>query len=383
MSSWRLALASVVLVATFGCGSKSGNTVDSGVGSTCTSDDDCGPGAPVCSASGTCVECETAEHCPADRPVCSNQSCGAACAGSEVQANFVTRPSDIIWIVDQSGSMNQETQYVQAKINEFAQSIAMSNIDYRVTMIAAISGSNAICVPAPLSNGSCGNNTHFRLVDQRISSTDGPQRMLSTYSQYSDFLRLDGMKHIIFVTDDNSAMSATNYTNMLQALQPTGMFESYKVHAIYAYGNGTSSGCSGPFGTGAKDGTVYTTLVTQTMGARGVICEDDWTQVFTDISQAVVSGSQVSCELAIPEPETGETVDPAKVNVRYQMGGVAPGSLLPQVPSAADCTGAGGWYYDDNTAPTTITLCPTTCTSVQGDPEANVKVEFGCSTVIL
>jgi hypothetical protein len=365
------------------CGSKNASNTDAGPGSTCTTDDDCGPGAPVCTADGVCVECETAEHCPADRPVCSNQSCIASCAGSEVQADFVTRPSDIIWVVDQSGSMNQETQYVQQKINEFAQSIGTSNIDYRVIMIATTSGSNAICVPAPLSNGTCGNNTHFRLVNQRISSTDGPARLLSTYAQYSDFLRLDSTKHIIFVTDDNSNMSANNFRNGLAALQPTGMFESYKVHAIYAYGNNMNNGCTGPFGSGAAVGTVYTDLVTNSMGARGVICLDDWTPVLTDISAAVVTGSQVACELDIPEPPDGETLDPAKVNVRYQMGGMSPGSLLPQVPSEAACTSSGGWYYDDNTAPTQITLCPVTCTSVQADTAANIQVEFGCSTVIL
>jgi len=81
-------------------------------------------------------------------------------------------------------------------------------------------------------------------------------------------------------------------------------------------------------------------------------------------------------------PPAGETLDPTKVNVKYQRGGVAPGMTLPQVPAAADCTAGGGWFYDDNTTPTKITLCPATCTSVQGDPSANVKVEFGCSTQI-
>ena len=94
----------------------------------------------------------------------------------------------------------------------------------------------------------------------------------------------------------------------------------------------------------------------------------------------LVSGSQVACELAIPTAPAGETIDPVKVNVKYQSGTTS--TTLMQVPTAADCTG-GGWYYDDNLNPTAITLCPSTCSSAQQDAAANLKIELGCSTVIL
>lgn len=376
-------LVSLFLVACGGSsdvdGPDAGTTVDAPpevVG--CTADTDCGANAPYCTDSGYCVECETSAQCPADRPVCSDSACAAACAGTEVTADFVQLPTDIIWVVDQSGSMNQETAYVQAKINDFVSQISASNIDYRVIMVATPTGTNAICVPGPLGGASCGNNTQFRLVNVRIGSTNGPSLAISNYSLYSDFLRPNATKHFVFVTDDNSAMSAANFTNGVNALQPSGMFTGFKVHGIYAYGGTTSAGCTGPFGTGAATGTVYTTLVTQTGGARGVICQDDWAQVFQDITAAVVSGSQVACELAVPAPMQGETIDPAKVNVKYQSGSSS--ETLGQVQTVNDCSASGGWYYDDNAAPTKITLCPTTCSSVQSDPDANLKIELGCST---
>jgi hypothetical protein len=343
----------------------------------CVDDNQCTGDTPYC-VQNNCAECRTSADCPTDAPVCGNGQCTASCAGDEVNASFVSLPSDIIWIVDQSGSMNQETQYVQAKINDFANAINASAIDYRVVMIARSSGTNAICVPAPLSNGTCGNNTRFRLVNQVIGSNDGPQKMLDQYNNYADFLRPEAMKHIVFVTDDNSNLSAVNFKNGLAAKMPTGIFDNYKVHAIYSY----PGRCSGNFGSGAADGTVYTTLVTDTGGARGVICNDDWTTVFNDIQAAVVSGSQVACELEMPEPQNGQTLDPTKVNVKYLAGGVAPGTTLSQVPDAAACTAAGGWYYDNNTTPTKITLCPSTCTTIQADANASVKVELGCSTQI-
>jgi hypothetical protein len=324
--------------------------------------------------------CQTATDCPTDLPVCLQGQCVAACATGQVNASFVSRPSDIIWVVDQSGSMDQETAYVQTQINTFATTINASMIDYRVTMIAAPTGSNAICVPAPLGGAQCGNNTLFRLVNERVGSNDGPELFISEYSRFSDFLRLEATKHIVFVTDDNSDLSANQFKNQLAALAPANMFASYKVHGIYAYGMG-NNGCSGNFGAGAADGTVYTQLIADTMGARGVICNDDWTQVFADISAAVVSGSQVACEIEIPAPSGSEMIDPTRVNVTYQAGGMGAADILTQVQSAADCA-SGDWYYDDNTTPTKIVLCPSTCSSIQADDMANVKIQLGCSTQI-
>lgn len=347
----------------------------------CTASDQCSSATPVCHSDGYCVQCETGADCPAATPLCSNTTCMPACAGTEVAADFVSLPSDIIWVVDQSGSMDQETSYVQQKINDFAALIDMSGIDYRVVMIADPNAGNPICVPPPLAGPSCGNNTRFRLVPTRVGSTNGPRLAVEQYARYSDFLRADATKHFVFVTDDNSAWSASMFTSSVLALPPTGMFDGFKVHGIYAFGT-PGTGCDGPFGSGAAEGTVYTQLIAQTGGASGVICTGDWTQVFQDITSAVVSGAQVSCELAIPPPPMGSALDPSKVNVKYQMGGIAPGVTIPRVDSAAACGPAGGWYYDDNAAPSRILLCPTTCSEVQSDPAANIKVEFGCQTTI-
>jgi hypothetical protein len=51
------------------------------------------------------------------------------------------------------------------------------------------------------------------------------------------------------------------------------------------------------------------------------------------------------------------------------------------VPTSADCTNAGGWYYDNPAAPTKVILCPATCMTVQADSNAKVDVQFGCDTI--
>ncbi len=297
-------------------------------------------------------------------------------------------PADIIWAVDQSGSMNQETSYVQSKINDFANQIAATAIDYRVIMIASTGGGNAICVPPPLSGGSCGDGPRFRLVNDGVGSNDALNKIINNYSKYSDFLRPNSFKHFVVVTDDDATDgpndSAQKFTNSLAALTPPGMFAKWKFHGIFSYGPGLPIlGCVGPFGTGAAIGLVYDALVTQTGGAKGVICVDNWQPVFNAIKTAVVQGSKVSCDYTVPDPGGGQTLDPTKVNVDYLPGGNPPAQAILRVNDISACKGggSGGWYFDNNAAPTKILLCPATCTAVQSDSAAQIDVKFGCDSI--
>lgn len=95
-----------------------------------------------------------------------------------------------------------------------------------------------------------------------------------------------------------------------------------------------------------------------------------------------IQGSQLSCEFVVPKTSSsGQAVDPKKVNVNFTPGGGTT-ETLGQVPSAADCGTDGGWYYDNPTAPTKITLCPVTCATAQSDKEAKIEILLGCATQI-
>lgn len=315
-------------------------------------------------------------------------SIGDACAvATSKPTDPVLAPADIIWAVDQSGSMDQETAYVQQQINAFANQIAAPNIDYHVVMIANTSGGNAICVPPPLSGGGCGNGPRFRLVNQQIESNDALSLIISRYPDYQDFLRMGAVKHFVVVSDDNPTDSPINsaaaFTSALANAQPTGMFADWKFHSVFAYGAIPFVGCFGAFGTGAAYGTILEQLVTQTGGAKGEICLGDWTLVFAAIQSAVVQGAKVSCEYDVPDPGAGQTLDPNKVNVQYFPGGQPPSQTVFRVNDASQCTtggGQGGWYFDNNTAPTKIFLCPDTCAAVQSDAAAKIEVQFGCES---
>lgn len=94
-----------------------------------------------------------------------------------------------------------------------------------------------------------------------------------------------------------------------------------------------------------------------------------------------IRAAALSCEFGIPDPPLGETLDFDLVNVQYTPGGTTTPLTFPKVENAAACGNGQGWYYDDNASPTQIFLCPASCTDVQGDAEADMKVLFGCESI--
>jgi hypothetical protein len=95
-----------------------------------------------------------------------------------------------------------------------------------------------------------------------------------------------------------------------------------------------------------------------------------------------IQGSQVACTFQMPTMGSmGEAIDPALVNVNYTPGSGGAVVEFGQVANLAACTAqAGGWFYDNPAKPTTLTLCPTTCASVQADQKAKIQILLGCAT---
>jgi hypothetical protein len=91
-----------------------------------------------------------------------------------------------------------------------------------------------------------------------------------------------------------------------------------------------------------------------------------------------IRGEVMGCNFTMPEPrDPSRPININKVNVNYASGGGAP-TTLGGVSSATDCGPGGGWFYDNPTAPTQITLCPATCGVVQADPSAEISIVLGC-----
>jgi hypothetical protein len=291
-------------------------------------------------------------------------------------------PVDIIWIIDNSGSMSEEASLVQDQMNGFASSIYASGIDYRVIVISA---GDFVNVPAPLGTDA----EHFLRVAADVQSHNAFDVLLAQYPTYSPFMRAGSAVHIVVVTDDESDMGASDFRSRMEA----NLSRSFTFHAIASEDTDhcdpvfciiRTPGCAGPHGEAADIGRVYYELAMATGGQTHSICAADWSPLFTRVRDSVVSSASIPCVYELPDPPEGETFDPMKVNVTFTSGaGVE--TTLPRAIDEARCTSAAGvperaWFYDDTEAPTRILMCPAACDLVESDGTGQVVIILGCDT---
>ncbi|MBW2454930.1 MAG: hypothetical protein JRI68_10480 [Deltaproteobacteria bacterium] len=97
--------------------------------------------------------------------------------------------------------------------------------------------------------------------------------------------------------------------------------------------------------------------------------------VFVDALLAI-QNAVLGCTFLIPQPSQG-VLDPNLVIVEYYANGQPPAIVIPRVNNVGQCNG-DGWYYDNNSQPTVIELCPQTCQTVQNDPNAQIQIRIAC-----
>jgi hypothetical protein len=327
------------------------------------------------------------------------------CAAISQTAENHLQPADIVIAVDNSGSMDEEIVFVRQQLNAFSQQIVDSGIDVRIILITAplaaempmqdpglfggIFGGgnndrdNGICIDPPLGSGMCpadSNPPAYLHVPVEVGSNDALELIVSTFGQWRDHLRPNATKSFVVVTDDNAENGrdssaagdpAATFSQALTGLD-AALFMTWRFSGIFCF-----SDCE----QAAKPGDVYKNLVTQTLGVSGDLCLQDFAPVFDELARAVIEGSMLDCEWAIPPPPSGETFEPGKVNVQYVAAGATAAETVFHVDNQAACGATGGWYYDDSANATRILACPSTCDLLQGDGGAKIDVLFGCATM--
>ena len=96
-----------------------------------------------------------------------------------------------------------------------------------------------------------------------------------------------------------------------------------------------------------------------------------------------VRTAALSCAFAVPTPPTGQVLNYFDVNVDFTSGAGQTVTIGNVEDKAACDPKQGGWYYDvDPSAgtPTNISVCDTSCTTLQADPAGRVEVLLGCKT---
>ncbi len=295
----------------------------------------------------------------------------AACATETAAASTVIRPVDIIWVIDNSGSMDAEEARVQSNMNGFASSIAASGTDYHVIVINDTSHVN---VPPPL-----GGSPELLNVNVNIDSHNALENLVAAYPTYQSFLRPTSVKHIVVVSDDESGWSKATFESQLGALTAPGFGTGWRLHAVVAESPPYIQGHC--FLLSAAAGSTYISLQTAHNGTFFSLCETNWSPLFATLAQSVTQGLALPCTFSIPAPTSGQSIDPTHVNFVYTPTNGQPQTIANARP-AARCNGGPGPYYDNPAPPTEILTCPATCSTLGSDPGGTVSVQFGCATVI-
>jgi len=303
------------------------------------------------------------------------------CSSISVAADSAIAPVDIVWIIDNSGSMSGEAEIIQNNMNNFASTIVGAGLDVHVVVITA---AGFVSVPPPLGT----DPMQFLRVEEDVQSHNAFEKLISTFPRWQSFIRRGSQLHLVVTTDDESDMDAGTFQPMMQSM----LGRTYRFHSIVsppgsthmAGGFFTMDGCSGPNGDAADNGDEYWSVSSMTGGGQYSICTADWSALFTDLSRAIAVPMALPCAYEIPEPPAGEEFDPLRVNVEYTRGDGSGTETIPNVGDFSRCTGEG-WYYDGGTSemPERILLCPNTCSRAESDLSGRIDVAFGCATLLI
>ena len=113
-------------------------------------------------------------------------------------------------------------------------------------------------------------------------------------------------------------------------------------------------------------------------GGTGSSTNVDITAAVDEFVTALVNitSANLQCEIPLPSPAPGQIhVDPTKIQLFYKpFQGTS--QQIPNAGSTAGCGSPnGGWYFDNPTSPTTITLCPCSCANLGA---GSIELDFGC-----
>ena len=165
---------------------------------------------------------------------------------------------------------------------------------------------------------------------------------------------------VVLITDGQPTECDTNVANI--AGYAANAFNNFGV-ATYVIGI-----------AGVSQATIDT--IAQAGGGQSFfIAQNGNTQAELLAAMKAIQGDAVSCTFDLPN---AGLFDPNNITVEYTPSN-GPPVPLAEVSGPGAC--GAGWYLDDPQNPTKVTLCPSTCSTVQADTGASVQVIAGCPGV--
>ncbi len=210
--------------------------------------------------------------------------------GAVQKDTFVQKASakiDVLWIVDNSASMQQEQANLAANFNAFISVVEDSEVDYQIGVTSTdvdLHGGSLLGSPKIIVPGTNAESQFAANVQVGIDGGGHEQGLLAAHTALSEpmissgnagFLRADAALAMIFVSDedDHSFGMITYYRRFFEQLKGVG--NENRVMAAAIVGD-QPDGCSNPSTGSAAAGTRYHQLAQAVGGNIGSICSDDF-----------------------------------------------------------------------------------------------------------
>ncbi len=312
---------------------------------------------------------------------------GQGCADGEAQTNL--EPVYLVFLLDQSGSMGDgsygqpeekwdpvtealnaffedpESRGLYASLslfpNDANQTNGIANSDFDI-FCDADGYDDPVVAPTELPNDTDFSSAIAAVSPPNEYGTPTYPALAGTVD-YAQSLYDEGKKvAIVMVTDGEPTQCGGDNTIGNTAAEAESV-----ASAIPTYVIGVGDELSNLNDIAAAGGT----------GEAFLVDLDNPAQTREDLLAQVqlIRGAEVTCDLPIPDPPAGKTLDITKVNVEFTSGDDTVGLVY-----SADCTDDTGWRYDDLDDPTIIELCAETCEDVKAEEGGAVNVVFGCET---
>jgi hypothetical protein len=178
---------------------------------------------------------------------------------------------------------------------------------------------------------------------------------------------------VLLATDGLPTDGAPIDVDALTAIAAAGLKgrPSVRTFAIGVFGSDDPAGAAN-LDAIARAGSTQSAFVIDT--------GDDIAVGFLDTLNAI-RGTELACEVELPAPGVGETLDHGLVNV--DLTDATGKTRISKVGRLDACGTENGWHYDDEQNPNRIIACPATCDRFRSAAMgASVEIQVGCKTVI-
>ncbi len=302
---------------------------------------------------------------------------GSACATSSAGANGL--PVYLVFMVDKSGSMDQNSKWTSATaaLDNFFGSTTSTGLHASIQFFGQSDKCNTAVYATPaVPMTALPAGPTFQSIIAKNNPGGGTPTIAAEggailYAQQIQKTLKPGEKVVIvLVTDGDPNDCAQNPKDVAGAAAEVAAAAKAVAASIPTYVIGVGPDAQNLNAIAVGGGTSQAIMVATNNPA----------QTTADLAKAIgqVRTSSLGCDYTLPAPPNGQTLDINSVNVNY----TPPGGKSQTLTYSKDCSDPNGWHYDNPATPTLVQMCPGICATLKatGAQGAKVDVVFGCKT---